>query len=132
MTIQSYGTPTGNREVFCIHCSDIYNEQDLVFQNRFGIINPRTNTPLELWWCRNESCDGAGMGHDIYPIDDPFVQYAVWCAQWKAEHGFHPSQLVEPIVEFAKIFAPRKTLTTKHKLKNRVLNKLDRMKAGAL
>jgi hypothetical protein len=92
-----YGTPVGDREVICMHCSDIYNESELVFEQRFGYSTP-------LWWCRNKDCDGAGIKHDIYPTDHQFVDQLVW----KARNGCWPCEVYEPIEAFARHFADPK------------------------
>jgi hypothetical protein len=51
----------GEREFRCLHCGRIVNEQEITYEERFG----RT-----LWWCPNQSCDGAGVGFDLHRIDD--------------------------------------------------------------
>jgi len=45
-------------KVWCLHCRDIYNENEAVWEVRHGMSMP-------LWWCRNKSCDGAGVGYDL-------------------------------------------------------------------
>lgn len=72
-----YG-PSQNRIVICMKCYDIYQEQDLVLEKRFDHMMHRSiDEVAEMWWCRNKECDGVGMNHDIYPLDNPFVARTV-------------------------------------------------------
>ena len=50
----------GDKEMGCLHCGETFNEQEIVYEERFG----RT-----LWWCPTEDCDGAGVGMDIRSAD---------------------------------------------------------------
>jgi hypothetical protein len=122
VNISPYG-PRFDREVICLHCLDIYNENELVFEQRFG-------NPIAIWWCRNESCDGAGIGHDIFGTDWETAQPALWRKAFREEHGFCPGELGRAIESFAQRFAPRKTLTTKHPLKQKRLMRLRASAAG--
>jgi hypothetical protein len=47
-----------NREVECCHCGWRYKEHEAVWERRGGLL---------LWWCKNEECDGAGVGFDLHP-----------------------------------------------------------------
>lgn len=47
----------GKRMVGCLHCGDSYRAEEIVYENRAG---------SALWWCRNKSCDGAGLGWGIH------------------------------------------------------------------
>lgn len=40
------------KQVKCIHCGSIYNENECVYEKRKDTI---------LWWCKNPKCDGAGV-----------------------------------------------------------------------
>jgi len=50
----------GEKEMGCLHCGKTFNEQEIVYEERFG----RT-----LWWCPTEGCDGAGVGIDLRSAD---------------------------------------------------------------
>jgi hypothetical protein len=50
----------GQRKMRCLHCGEIFVEEELQYEKRFG----RT-----LWWCPTVGCDGAGVGFDIHSIE---------------------------------------------------------------
>jgi len=48
--------PDGERQLHCLHCGGSFNEQDVVYETRFG---------STLWWCPTKNCSGAGVGMDL-------------------------------------------------------------------
>lgn len=45
------------RIVECLHCGGSYPAGEIVYERRFG---------LAMWWCKNKTCDGAGLGFDLH------------------------------------------------------------------
>jgi hypothetical protein len=63
----NYTTPMGpynqvDQKVYCTHCQKEYNLSEMVFELRFEMDEP-------LWWCKYHSCNGAGLGYDIWKVD---------------------------------------------------------------
>ena len=58
-----------NRTVKCLHCGDTYPETEAIYGRRARFTRMIPNA--RLWWCRNKTCDGAGVGFDLIPISEP-------------------------------------------------------------
>lgn len=43
-----------NPVVECLHCGEQYRSWEMRFD--------------DIWYCKNEECDGAGFGFDILPV----------------------------------------------------------------
>ena len=54
-----------NRVVECWHCGDVYRESEARYETR-PRFTPHTGPDTKLWWCRNDDCDGAGIGFDLH------------------------------------------------------------------
>lgn len=59
-----------NKRIKCIHCGDVYHEQELVWEARwFGPLEECPSEDFAFWYCRNSDCDGMGIGCDMMYLD---------------------------------------------------------------